>query len=119
MALDETLRWPAFPGATSYNVYVWQYGSTQPTNPTATTLWKMYKPAKHFSPTQQILWQIEYIVDGVLFPSPIWGFTTRSYANLAVTQIILPETAFSGQSFDIQWKVENRGSKMLLVIKSN
>ncbi len=33
--LDETLSWPQFPGATSYQVYVWIDGEEQPTEPTS------------------------------------------------------------------------------------
>ena len=111
VALSPRLRWPLYPGALHYNLYIWPYNTPQPTEPIQNhTMYTSYTVQSPFTPTQQILWQIEYIVEEVLYPSPVWGFTTRSYANLVVTDIVLPETAFSGQSFDIQWTVENKGN---------
>ena len=35
VALRESLRWPQYPGSVRYNVYLWRYGTTKPSSPTA------------------------------------------------------------------------------------
>ena len=34
VALREALRWPQYPGAVRYNVYLWRYGDAKPSSPT-------------------------------------------------------------------------------------
>ena len=35
VALRESLQWPQYPGSASYKVYLWRYGTTKPSSPTA------------------------------------------------------------------------------------
>lgn len=81
----------------------------QPNEPLVVTNHRSYTPMNRFSTLTRILWKIVYILDDSEIPSPIWGFTTRAYTDLTVTQITIPDTTFSGQSFDVQWTVENIG----------
>ena len=46
VALRESLEWPRYPGSASYNVYLWQYGSTKPSSPTH---WYVDKWINHLS----------------------------------------------------------------------
>lgn len=107
----QPLRWPQYPGAFSYEVYVWRFGNTRPTLPTSITTLRYYRPDTHYPPGTKMSWQIEYRTDvNVTIPSPVWGFETEAFPDFAVTDIILPPFAFSGQDFDLSWTVINVGN---------
>lgn len=114
--LDEPLFWPQFPGATSYQVFVWIDGQEQPTEPTAVTFERTYMPSSNYPPGTRILWQIEYVV-GInrTVPSPIWGFETEPHPDLEVTDVTVPSFAFSGQMFTVSWTVINSGNLSVTV----
>ena len=109
--LDEPLHWPQYPGAYSYEVYVWVYGTEQPDEPVAVVNTQEYRPSSNYPPGTSLLWQIVYVTGvNTTIPSPIWGFTTQSFPDLAVTGISLPAYAFSGQEFEVSWTVINVGN---------
>ena len=109
--LDVTLLWPQFPGAYSYQVFVWEYETDRPHEPTAIVDTHEYTTPTNYPPGTRLLWQIEYITDtNMTVPSPIWGFMTQSFPDLSVSDIIVPDYAFSGQQFDISWTVINVGN---------
>ena len=109
--LDEPLVWPQFPGAYSYEVYVWQYGTQRPGVPTAVLSTRTYRPSGNYAPGTRYLWQIEYVTGvNTTVPSPIWGFETQPFADLTVTGITVPPYAFSGQDLQLSWTVSNIGN---------
>ena len=109
--MNEPLIWPQFPGATSYQVYVWQYGTERPNQPTTVTSTRIYRPPTNYAPGTRYLWQIEYVTGvNTTVPSPIWGFETQSFPDLTVTTITVPPYAFSGQDFQLSWTVINIGN---------
>ena len=109
--LNEPLLWPQFPGATSYQVYVWRYGTDKPNQPTTVTSTRVYIPSTKYAPGTRYLWQIEYDTGvNTTVPSPIWGFETQSFPDLTVTTITVPPYAFSGQDFQLSWTVINIGN---------
>ena len=109
--LNEPLLWPQFPGATSYQVYIWQYGTERPNQPTRVTSTRIYRPPMNYAPGTRYLWQIEYVTGvNTTVPSPIWGFETQSFPDLTVTTITVPPYAFSGQDFQLSWTVINIGN---------
>ena len=109
--LNEPLLWPQYPGATSYHVYVWVHGTERPQMPTAVVSTRLYYPSTNFPSGTRMLWQIEYIVNDDIVPSPIWGFETQTVPDLAVTNIEVPSVAFSGQQFDVSWTIANHGNR--------
>ena len=46
---------------------------------------------------------------GLTIPGQEWGFTTRPLCDLVPTQVTVPATALTGDTFSITWTVENRG----------
>ena len=109
--LYQPLMWPPYPGSYSYEVYVWRFGSVRPGMPTAVTNFRYYHPASHYPPGTKLSWQIEYRTHvNVTIPSPVWGFETEAVPDLAVTDIALPQFAFSGQNFEVSWTVINIGN---------
>lgn len=110
--LDEPLLWPQFPGATSYQVYVWPEADEQPAVPTIVTFQRaFYASTDYYPPGTRMLWQIEYVVGvNMTVPSPVWGFETEPRPDLQVIDVNVPAFAFSGQTFDVQWTVLNTGN---------
>ena len=109
--LNEPLLWPQFPGAASYKVYVWIFGTDRPLEPTAAVTTRMYTPLVNYPPGTRLLWQIEYVTNGnITTPSPIWGFMTQSFPDLTVIDVQIPSVAFSSQQIDISWTVLNVGN---------
>lgn len=114
--VNEPLLWPQFPGATSYEVYVWLEVEEQPNMPVMTTNQRSYYPHSNYRPGTRILWQIQYVV-GVnrTVPSPVWGFETVPLPDLEVADVTVPSFAFSGQTFDVRWTVINTGNLSVTV----
>ena len=114
--LDETLIWPHFPGATSYQVYIWEEVQEQPSEPVMTTNQRSFYPHVTYPPGTRMLWQIVFVL-GVndTVPSPIWGFETEPRPDLRVIDVMIPAFAFSGQSFDVRWTVTNHGGLSVTV----
>ena len=105
--------------AETYEVYVWSFGSPRPADPVVTTSSLFYAPVQPLPDNTQILWQIIYVstenfqgipTEPSRVPGPVWGFVTRPYPDLAVTDVIVPESAFSGGSFTIEYTVQNLGN---------
>lgn len=111
VALLGTLRWPQFPGATAYRVYIWpESAGERPSVPVAVVHRLRYTPTIAYPPGTRMLWQIEYVLENGTFPSPVWGFETESRPDLEVTDVTVPSSAFSGQSFGVRWTVTNVGN---------
>lgn len=111
VALNEVLRWHQYPGAVRYRVYVWPFGEDRPRQSTSEVTTLHYYPQQSLHPGTLYNWQIEYVTGtNVVVQSPIWSFETRAYPDLAVTSITLPPMAFSGQTFEVAWTVENIGN---------
>ena len=109
--LNEPLLWPQFPGANSYEVFVWSFGSERPAEPTAVVSVLEYHPLSNYPPGTRLLWQVYYVTGiNTTVPSPIWGFMTQAFPDLAVTDVTLPAVAFSGQDFEVSWTVINVGN---------
>jgi len=116
MSMTPRLGWPTYPQSQGYNVYVWQYDTSEQTTPTAfMPIWRRtYTVTDALSPNTKFLWRIGYIVpssNGTReIPSPTWGFQTESYADLSLTRVQVPPKAFSGSYFAVTWVVENVGN---------
>ena len=109
--LNKVLRWPQYPGAVSYQVYIWYYGRSKPNTPSSIESFRRYIPDKPYQSGSRILWQIQYVLgSGKQIPSPVWGFKTISFPDLAVIAVTVPSYAFSGNTFDISWRVKNIGN---------
>lgn len=115
--LDEPLLWPQFPGATSYQVFVWpEADGDRPALPRAVTTLRYYNTNPEYPPGTRMLWQIEYVIGvNTTIPSPVWGFETEPRPDLQVTDVSVPLFAFSGQTFDVRWSVINAGNLSITV----
>ena len=111
VAINEILLWRQYPGAVSYRVYIWARSDNRPSQLTSEVTVLQYTPQSLFYPGTWYNWQIEYVIGtDMTVQSPIWSFETRPYPDLIVTAITLPEMAFSGQTFEVSWTVENIGN---------
>ena len=116
--LTKTLRWPKYRNSFKYHVYLWKNGENrrkvaEVSNNFYTTNGQKYNP-----PNSQMLWQIEFkmregylISNQSIIPSPIWSFKTIQIIDFSVVAVNSPEILFTGQTMQISWTVENKGSR--------
>ncbi|XP_076095373.1 uncharacterized protein LOC143066264 [Mytilus galloprovincialis] len=108
--LQSTLRWPSYPKANKYEIYLWLYGQEKPKQP-FTIQWYTYWTTPNLIPNTKYSWQVEIdIGQNDTIPSPKWSFKTRKVPDLTVESVVVQRVAFSGQSFVVQWTVRNIGS---------
>ena len=108
--LFQPLGWPNYPGSKAYRLYIWQYGGNRPDVPSAVLYHRTYRPVDAYPANTRMLWQVMYNVSGSYIPGPVWGFITRAFADLAILDINIPTTAFSGSSVAVTWTVRNIGN---------
>ena len=109
--IHEVLRWRQYPGAIHYRVYIWCNSNNRPDQPISEVSVLQYIHQSPFYPGTLYNWQIEYVTgNNTHVQSPLWSFETISYPDLSVTSITLPPMAFSGQTFELSWTVENVGN---------
>ncbi|XP_033106419.1 uncharacterized protein LOC117108507 [Anneissia japonica] len=112
----ETLIWPSYPGSETCRLYVWPQGDPRPEDGTFLTSLS-YFPNDPYLQYTQYLWQVEYILDAQtsaslnvsFIPSPVWGFETRTYPDLIVTEVHVQPEEHSGEEMTVSWTVENIG----------
>ena len=110
IGLYQSLGWPDYPGSQSSRLYIWRYGDNRPDTPVAVLYNRTYRPFTAYPPNTRMLWQVVYNVSGSYISGPVWGFVTRAFADLAVIDIDIPATAFSGTSVTVTWTVRNIGN---------
>jgi len=110
ITLYQSLGWPNYPGSTSYRLYLWRHGGNRPDVPAAVLYNRTYRPVAPYPANTRMLWQVMYSVNGSYIPGPFWGFITRAFADLAIMDIDIPTTAFSGSSVAVTWTVRNIGN---------
>ena len=108
--LFQSVSWPNYPGSKTYRLYIWRHGDNRPDVPSAVTYYRVYRPVDAYPANTRMLWQIVYNVRGSYIPGPVWGFVTRAFADLTITDINIPTTAFSGSSLMVTWTVRNIGN---------
>jgi len=108
--LYQSLGWATYPGSTTYSIYIWRYGQNRPDVPLAVLYNTIYRPAEAYPAYTRMLWQVVYSVSGTDISGSVWGFVTRPFADLTVTDISTPATAFSGLLVEITWTVRNIGN---------
>ncbi|XP_052094770.1 uncharacterized protein LOC127730411 isoform X2 [Mytilus californianus] len=109
--LQSTLRWPSYPKATRYEIYLWLYGQEKPEQPVITIQSRTYWKTSRLTSNTKYSWKVEIdIGENDTIPGPKWSFETRKIPDLTVERIIVPKVAFSGQSFVVQWSVRNTGT---------
>ncbi len=106
-----TVSWQAAARTVTYDLFVWPTGETRPNVPLATGLTSTQNAltsALNFG--TEYSWQVAAInVYGTTW-GPEWTFTTVTLPDLIVSAVTVPPTAFSGQSMQVSWTVQNNGT---------
>lgn len=109
--LQSTLRWPAYPNAIKYEIYLWLYGQEKPERPFITIQSRTYWRTSRLTSNTKYSWKVEIdIGENDTIPGPKWSFETRKIADLTIERVTVPTVAFSGQSFVVQWSARNTGT---------
>ncbi|VDI13273.1 Hypothetical predicted protein, partial [Mytilus galloprovincialis] len=109
--LQSTLRWPAYPNAIKYEIYLWLYGQEKPERPVITIQSRTYWRTSRLTSNTKYSWKVEIdIGENDTIPGPKWSFETRKIPDLTIERVTVPTVAFSGQSFVVQWSARNTGT---------
>jgi CARDB/PKD-like domain len=109
--LPLTLSW--LPGlfTVNYDLYVWDSAQVQPAIPFAANINTVSYtiPQNSFVYNKAYKWRIVSKNPCLFTAGPIQQFRLVPLPDLAVTQVLAPLTAFSGQTISISWTVKNNG----------
>lgn len=111
LALPLTLSWIPGSATKSYDLYIWNADSTQPSTPFASGLTSVSYTLsnKGLAYHQSYKWRIvSRSICGLTY-GPIQTFSLIPLPDLVLTQVLAPATAFSGQQISISWTVKNAG----------
>jgi hypothetical protein len=108
--LNTYLQWESSSFNIKYEVYLWIRGFLRPENATQVS-YNSHIKVESLQPATRYQWQIVYhFPNENTYYSPIWVFETVKFADLVVRQIIIPRSAFTGQTCQVKWTVENIGN---------
>ncbi len=106
-----TLSWSPVSGATNYDVYVWQDGSSRPATPLRSGLVSI---STTINQNELIVlygksykWQVRAYNTYCQVWSPQNLFTVKELPDLTVSSISAPASAFSGSDITVGWTVQN------------
>jgi hypothetical protein len=103
------LRWSAAARALSYDLYLWPASDPRPAAPTVTGLTSPVYFPPVLSTGAAFRWQVVATNATASTPGPEWGFTTERIADLTVSLVEAPVTAYSSQVIQVRWEVANQG----------
>jgi hypothetical protein len=108
--LNTYLQWKGSSSNVEYEVYMWVRGSHRPET-AAWTTYTSYQYISSLEPSTKYQWQVVYhSTGGELYYSPVWVFETIKFADLAIRQIIIPQSGYTGETYEIKWTVVNIGN---------
>lgn len=119
--LPLVLSWLPGENALSYDLYLWQDGSSKPATPFAANLTAISYtlPRNAALIYDQIYhWQVVSKTGCLQTNSPEQTFRLRKAPDLNVTQVLAPVTANAGQTITINWTVKNTGAGNTLTNES-
>lgn len=111
LALPLTLSWLPASNALTYDLYVWDSTTAQPSQPYAANITGIsYTLAKNVLPYNKTYnWRIVSKNACLQTNGPVQRFRLRALPDLSVTQVLAPAAANSGQTITINWTVKNNG----------
>lgn len=109
--LPLTLSWLPGANALTYDLYVWDSATTQPTTPFAANFsGVLYNlPAGSLVYDKTYNWRVVSKNACLQTNGPIQRFRLRKIPDLIVAEVLAPTAANSGQTITISWKVKNIG----------
>lgn len=106
------LSWVPGHHTLSYDVFIWEEGTSKPVIPTAGNVAQIsyeLNSRSGLSYDKTYNWQVVSKNGCLQSAGPVQTFRLRKAADLTVTQVSAPLSANSGQKITITWKVKNMG----------
>jgi len=105
-----TFSWLPSLFATQYKLYLWKSTDPVPTTPLATTSQITYTHNTNLEFGTDYNWKV--VAKNVCYEteSAVQFFTTRFLPDLVVNDVMVPLSAYSGQTVSISWEIKNQGS---------
>lgn len=109
--LPLVLSWIPGSNTLSYDIFVWEDGTTKPANPFAQNIsavnYTLPKASLTYDKTYN--WQVVSKNGCLQTNSSVQTFALRKLPDLTVVEVFAPASANSGQTVTINWKVKNVG----------
>jgi subtilase family serine protease len=111
LALPLLLSWTAGSNALTYDLYVWEEGTTKPATPLISNLtgFGYTLPLASLAYNKAYHWQVVSKNACLQTASAVQTVRLRPLPDLMVNQVNIPENANSGQTISINWTVKNVG----------
>ena len=109
--LPLVLSWQPGLYSVNYDLYVWDSAMAQPALPYAANInmVNFTLPQNSFVYNKAYKWRIVSKNPCLYTAGPVQQFRLVPLPDIAVTQVLAPLTAFSGQTISINWTVKNNG----------
>jgi hypothetical protein len=120
LSLPIDMSWAPVPGATKYDLYVWENGTAKPGTPMISninSIFHFFNTAIPYGKTYN--WQLHSKNLCHETPGPVQQFSLRDLPDLIVTEITNGDTAYSQQTATVQWKIKNIGLGSTLSLRWN
>ncbi len=110
VARTPTLKWKASPLASFYRLWLSTDSTFASVNIYEDSLSSSEYTCSQLSSNARYFWKVRAVNQSDSATSAVWSFTTFKMPDLQVTQVQVPGTAWSGQTFQVTWHVSNTGT---------
>jgi hypothetical protein len=112
LSLPLDVSWLPADKATQYDIFVWPADQPKPATPKVVNLnairYRFDSGDLNYGVTYK--WQvISKFHSCESTPGPVLTFMLRHLPDVVITNVQIPNTAFTGQNIDITWEVKNKG----------
>lgn len=109
--LPLSLSWLPGSAAINYDLYLWDSAASIPTTPYVTNISTVQYiiPAGALLYNKAYKWKVVSKSACLQTEGPVQQFRLKKLPDLAVSEVQVPATAFSGQTISFSWKVTNNG----------
>ncbi|MCB2409519.1 CARDB domain-containing protein [Hymenobacter lucidus] len=111
LSLPISFSWAPATGAASYELFIWPAAGTQPTQatvPNINTLAYTYSGALPYG--QPYKWRVVSVTPCGRTEGPVQTFRLRELPDIRVTNIVVPDTVYAGQTMELSWNITNSGA---------
>ncbi|MEM7102507.1 MAG: CARDB domain-containing protein [Bacteroidota bacterium] len=107
LELPVNFSWAPVANATSYDVYVWEAGNSQPGTATYPGLTVINFDEFSLAYGTQYQWVVHAVNACEEIPGPVQTFTIIERPDLIISNLNFPATAFSGEEVQVSFQVDN------------
>jgi large repetitive protein len=102
--------WSQSSNTSHYNLYIWRSNQPKPDMPTVSDIKENnYTYSPYLNTNYIYKWQVVAMNPCFETPGEIYSFAFMEFPDLVVTEIVVPDSAHSGSTMNISYKIANTG----------